>query len=221
MNAKTDKKINKAIEIARTALMVFARKGYAFTSIEEISSEAGIGKSTVYEYYKTKEELFVAAVMEGAHEWISDMEAIGRETQDPMERLSRIAVLYTEQHGPEWKPDSRLFIEVLSQTFLQGGVFFDRPYMIRDLHQRIVRIVVDYLLAGVSRGELCPGIARDVEKITINFLAYLDGIKLHGMIEPGYIDIRSQIDLFMRHLTPLLKTPAVKHALPAQLTTEI
>ncbi|MFC1857588.1 TetR/AcrR family transcriptional regulator [Thermodesulfobacteriota bacterium] len=205
MSIQTDKKTTKAREIAKAALIMFARKGYAFTSIEQISSEAGIGKSTVYEYFKTKEELFVAAIMEGANEWIADMEAIGRETQDPIERLYRITELYTEKHAPEWKPDSRLFIEVLSQTFLQGGVFFDRPYMIRDLHQRIVRIVVDYLLAGVSRGQLRPDIARHAEKIAINFLAYLDGIKLHGMIEPGYIHIQEQVTLYMKHLEPLLK----------------
>ena len=120
MSVHPDKKTTKAKEIAKSALIMFARKGYAFTSIEQISSEAGIGKSTVYEYFRTKEELFVAAIMEGAHEWIADMEAIGSETQDPVERLYRIAELYTEKQASEWKPDSRLFIEVLSQTFLQN-----------------------------------------------------------------------------------------------------
>lgn len=215
METPTDKKSTKARDIARAALIMFSRKGYAYTSIEQIAAEAGIGKSTVYEYYKTKEELFVAAVMEGAGEWIADMEAVGRKTQDPVERLQGIADLYTKKHASGWKQDSRLFVEILSQTFLYGGVFFDRSHMIRDLHQRIVRIVVDYLLAGVSRGQLRPDIARHAEKIAINFLAYLDGLKLHGMTEPGYIDSREQVALFMDYLIPLLRVPAADRTVSA------
>ncbi len=201
----SNKKIAKAREVARAALGVFTCKGYAATSIEMIAAEAGIGKSTVYEYFKTKQELFIAAIMAGADEWIAGLKDVGRKSRDPIERLHLIVARYLDKKQTGATPEARLFIEVISQTFLQGGVFHDRPYLIRQIHERIVKVIVDYLLAGVSRGELNPVIARNAEKIAINFLAFLDGIHMHSLIEPGYIDIDEQIDLFMTHMTLLMK----------------
>jgi len=205
MKVPSNKKITKAKELAYAALRVFTCKGYAATSIEMIAAEAGIGKSTVYEYFNTKQELFVAAIMAGADEWIAGLKDVGRKTRDPIERLHLIVARYLDKKNPEATPEARLFIEVISQTFLQGGVFHDRPYLIRGIHERIVKVVVDYLLAGVSRGELNPAIARNTEKIAINFLAFLDGIHMHSLIEPGYIDLREQVNLFMTHMTFLMK----------------
>ncbi len=199
----TDKKNARTREIAQAALAVFSNTGYAQAGIEQIAREAGIGKSTVYEYYKTKEDLFLAAIMEGAEDWITDLQEIGGKTSDPVQRLSLIAELYLESCEKN-QQGTRLFIEVITQTCLQGGIFYDRPHLIRDLHQRIVRVMVDYLLDGVSRGQLKPDIARNAEKICINLMAFLDGILMHGLIEEGYINVREQIALFLENMIPLL-----------------
>ena len=198
-----DKKTTTTKALAQAALAVFSNTGYAQAGIEQIAQEAGIGKSTVYEYYKTKEDLFLAAIMEGAEGWIADLQEIGRQTSDPAKRLERVAELYLES-CEENQQGTRLFLEVITQTCLQGGIFYERPHLIRELHQRIVRILVDYLLEGVSRGQLKPDIARQAEKISINLMAFLDGILMHGLIEKGYIDVRAQIALFMEHTIPLL-----------------
>ena len=198
-----NKKAAKTSEIAQAALAVFLNTGYAQTGIEQIAQEAGIGKSTVYEYYKTKEELFLAAIMEGAEDWITDLQEIGGKTSDPVQRLSLIAELYLESCEKN-QQGTRLFLEVITQTCLRGGIFYERPHLIRELHQRIVRIMVDYLLDGVSRRQLKPGIARNAEKICINLMAFLDGILMHGLIEKDYINVREQIALFLEHMIPLL-----------------
>ncbi len=198
-----DKKTTKTKEIAQAALAVFSNTGYAQAGIEQIAQEAGIGKSTVYEYYKTKEDLFLAAIMEGAEGWIADLQEIGQKTSDPAKRLGLIAELYLES-CEENQQGTRLFLEVITQTCLQGGIFYERPHLIRELHQRIVRIMVDYLLDGVSRGQLKPDIARNAEKICINLMAFLDGILMHGLIEEGYINTRVQIALVLEHMIPLL-----------------
>ena len=204
MNNMSAKRNVRAKEIAQAALRLFARKGFAAGSVEEISAEAGIGKSTVYEYYRNKEELFVAAVQEGADQWFADLEMIGRETQDPVERLYRIADLYLEDHGVDCTEKSRLFLEVVSQTLLQGGIFSDQRHLILNIYQRHIRTVVGFLLEGISSGRLRPGIAHHSEKIAINFLAYLDGLVMHGMVAGGQVDLHSQIALYLKYFTPLL-----------------
>jgi AcrR family transcriptional regulator len=44
--------------IIGAAILVFAQKGYAATRIIDVARAAGIGKGTVYEYFRSKEELF-------------------------------------------------------------------------------------------------------------------------------------------------------------------
>lgn len=51
---------NKKTKIVQAATKVFARKGYAGTIMSQVAEEAGTGKGTLYEYFKSKEDLFFA-----------------------------------------------------------------------------------------------------------------------------------------------------------------
>jgi AcrR family transcriptional regulator len=55
----TERKHTAILDAART---VFSREGYAATSVDEVAAEAGIAKGTVYLYFKSKEELYLAAL---------------------------------------------------------------------------------------------------------------------------------------------------------------
>ena len=59
-------KEDKQKQIIRAAAEVFAKKGFARTVMADIALQAGIGKGTTYEYFKSKEDLFFAVF-----QWIS------------------------------------------------------------------------------------------------------------------------------------------------------
>lgn len=52
-------------EILRAATRVFAEHGYRGTDVQEIADIVGIGKITVYRYFPSKQELFLAVVDRG------------------------------------------------------------------------------------------------------------------------------------------------------------
>jgi AcrR family transcriptional regulator len=58
MARKTDP--DKKDNIIRAAIQVFAKRGYAATRIIDVARAAGIGKGTIYEYFRSKEDLFFA-----------------------------------------------------------------------------------------------------------------------------------------------------------------
>ena len=59
--SKRDKLKNaKKNQVIEAAGAVFAQKGFARTTIAEVATQAGIGKGTVYEYFKSKEDLYFA-----------------------------------------------------------------------------------------------------------------------------------------------------------------
>ena len=52
-------------EILDTATAVFAENGFAAADVQEIADKTGVGKGTIYRYFPSKEELFLAAVDHG------------------------------------------------------------------------------------------------------------------------------------------------------------
>ena len=50
----------KRSDIIRHAAEVFSRTGYHESKMQDIATQAEIGKGTIYEYFRTKEELFLA-----------------------------------------------------------------------------------------------------------------------------------------------------------------
>jgi AcrR family transcriptional regulator len=59
---KTKKKGARQEQILKAALEVFSRKGYAAATVPEIAQAAGVAAGTIYIYYPSKRELFVAVI---------------------------------------------------------------------------------------------------------------------------------------------------------------
>ena len=52
-------------QILDAATSVFAAQGFATADVQEIAKKTGVGKGTIYRYFASKEELFLAAVDHG------------------------------------------------------------------------------------------------------------------------------------------------------------
>lgn len=57
----TDETRKKKVDnIINNALVLFSRKGYSETTIDDIVAAAGMSKGSIYSYFKSKEEIFLA-----------------------------------------------------------------------------------------------------------------------------------------------------------------
>jgi len=77
MPASVDKAVKRA-EILHFAADAFSRAGFHNTKMQDIATLADIGKGTIYEYFRTKEELFLAIY----DAWMSSYESIVQERVD-------------------------------------------------------------------------------------------------------------------------------------------
>jgi TetR/AcrR family fatty acid metabolism transcriptional regulator len=76
-------------EIAEAALVIMARHGYHGTSVERIARAVGISNSALYQHFRNREEVLVAAtelLADRAHEWI-----VTAPGSTALERLDKIA----------------------------------------------------------------------------------------------------------------------------------
>src|SRR4051812_33762903 len=62
--------------ILEAACCAFARSGYESTTVDSIAAEAGIAKGTVYLYYKSKSEIYHAALSHNLQQLQAETERV-------------------------------------------------------------------------------------------------------------------------------------------------
>lgn len=81
-------------QILDAALGVFARNGYANTGTADIAAAAGIGEPTIYRYFASKHDLYLAALEHSSQQIQDNWERIAREEPDAVNALLRIGQWY-------------------------------------------------------------------------------------------------------------------------------
>ncbi len=85
-------RVNKKENVVNTAQILFARYGFNKTTIDDISKKAHTAKSTIYNYFSSKEEIFEKVIeMEGRHLRSEICKAI-KDINDPVEKMRVYAV---------------------------------------------------------------------------------------------------------------------------------
>ncbi len=196
---QVDKQAKKD-QIVRAALGLFSKKGYAASSVREIAGAAGMGKGTLYEYFSTKADIFLAA----ASHWIAQLEARVstrlEEMKDPAQRLKTLAKAFVELVDPLDPMTARMSVEVIRHGVLQDGVLFNRRRELRERMGGTQRMVEQILLDGISKGVFKAEAAGHVGKIAVNLVGFLDGILLHSVMTERHFDLKEHVDFHLNSL---------------------
>src|SRR6478672_143600 len=109
---------DKREAILRSAIKVFAGRGYFNSKVADIAGEAGIADGTVYLYFKSKDEIlhsiFDRAMAVFIDEGKRELAAIER----PADRLKKIAKLHLERLGADRD------LAIVFQVELRGSIKF-------------------------------------------------------------------------------------------------
>ena len=93
----TDEQIEeKRLAIAHAAAELIFQQGYNETSVSQIARKTGIGKSTIYDYFSSKEEIILALLDEPLAEVRLKAEEIGASSADVMQRISQILEMHLD-----------------------------------------------------------------------------------------------------------------------------
>lgn len=83
-------------EIFNAAVDSFLKKGFQETTMREIAELAGMGKSTLYDYFKNKDEILTFIFEEGIHDVLKRAEQIAQQDIPVIERIQQIAQMHLE-----------------------------------------------------------------------------------------------------------------------------
>jgi AcrR family transcriptional regulator len=136
--------------IFQSALRHFSEKGYAATSLREISEDAGTTKPMIYYYFGSKEGLYGSIVREILEEMADAIRThLPGEAPPPAQILA-----YCERYLDHFLQQEEIIALVLREVFGLGGV------PMAQFSQALgdeVRKPLDAILArGMEVGALCP-----------------------------------------------------------------
>ncbi len=193
-------------EIALVALDLFAEKGFEATSISNVAKAAGIGKGTVYEYFSSKEELIAEAFMVWIDQMMGqDVDELLANIEDPEQRLR----VFVQAMMEAFIHDERSVKMTIStfQMMLQSGLESAHHHQFRRVFYTMWELLDAVLLDGVKQGSFRPEITREVRTVSVNMMAYLDGIAFHYMVNKDEIDVMAQVNFYLDRLIHYLKIP--------------
>ena len=191
MSPKVDVADERRAQIMQASLACFARKGYHRTTMDDIVAESGLSKGTLYWYFKSKDDLFAAAIM-------SLLMDIGQEAfaaleqcttaSDKLRALAQAMVNFCKEAEGFFS----LFLEFWASSPRReeaGQLWVSMLVQYKDL-------VVGIIEEGVRNGEFKP---VDAEQLAWVMMAAYDGLAAYIMFIPD-MDLERISQVFVETL---------------------
>ena len=180
-----DKKAKK-LEILHAAAKVFAEKGVVKTKMVDIATEAGIGKGTIYEYYRSKEEIFgdtFRLIFDHMESQMAD--AIGH-TQDPVVKLKTL-IQVTLKEFLEHSGD----LAGIMMDFWAEGVRSKNNDVLSIINLELVYSEYKLLIADILHDGMKKGIFREVDanSLAAIIIGSMDGIMLQWIMNKNAVNL--------------------------------
>ena len=174
---------NKKETIIEAAARVFSRSGYANAAVADIALQANVGKGTVYEYFKSKEDLFFAVF-----EWFQKktekaaavgIAALGSSAAD------RLKILNDSLMG-QWDELKDVFVLVMefwaasssTQMRQRFRAAFKQLYV--DYRQIVSALIRDGINSGEFRSDINP------EPVAAALVGTWDALFLQAWFDDGF-----------------------------------
>lgn len=153
---KEREKEHRKEEIVDAAEKLFFEKGLQVATVDEIAEAAELSKGTIYIYYKSKEDLYLAVVMRGLGILYDMFKAKIREDADVVNELMGLQETYLE-----FFEKHRAYFRMLH--YLQTPQFHKQvsEEMVQEcslVNQRIWGLATALLERGIKEGVLIPSL---------------------------------------------------------------
>ncbi len=171
MSPKPDVSVERKQQIFEAAITCFGRQGYYNTKMDDIAAEAGLSKGSLYWYFKSKKELFLALFQEmmGQLEY-AWQQAIADESKSATEKLLATLGLFRAEFG-----ELSSFFGVMMEAWAQTLHDDDVVALLDDFYKPYVEMLVSLIEGGVANKEFD---VSNPEATALVILSMLDGVTL-------------------------------------------
>lgn len=165
----------KIIEILEAAQICFAEKGFYCTSVDEIVKQANISKGAIYNYFPSKESIFITLMERKTEAFFKELYIEFAHMKTAKEKLKHLIHTGIQDFlsGDCWQ---RVHFEFWMYTMGKS----DLQKMMRERYERYSCFFCNIIEEGQLNGEFSSSV--DSTNLASIFWAAKDGISLHHMV---------------------------------------
>ena len=176
--------------IIDAARVVFAKYGYKKTTMDDIALSAKKGKSSIYYYFKSKEEIFEAVVETESRLLFDD---IIKKVNLPITAKEKFRIyVFTRLNKIR---ELSNFYDVLENNFISPMEFIEK--LQTKYYKREIKILQDILQEGVKNKEFNM---QDTEIAAIALVTAIKGLEAPLIIRGAKRNLERQIDYVLKIL---------------------
>lgn len=139
---------NRKLQIIQAAVKRFTKHGLSKTTLDEIARDLRIGKATIYNYFKSKEQLFYAAIELRIDEYLSEAKIIFNDGEKSIaEKLS--AFIDLKKNIDQKYP----IIYELILSILKSEPFDEEIKLMEKLFSGEKQLIIDFLNHSGKKSE--------------------------------------------------------------------
>lgn len=176
--------------ILEAAKQLFEEKGYGPTTVDEIAAQAELGKGTIYSYFKSKEEIYIALLEKVLIGLKVRVDAALQKSESAVENLHALYDVFISYHNENKGFADTLLVQTDDQLFARLGHLADG---LKAKFTEWVEFVAGVLQKGIVQGEF---IAMDVKKVAKIIIGIIFGIIVEnkmGQIDEDLFNYRESV----------------------------
>ena len=190
-------------QVLQAAKKLFQIHGFRRVTIDDIAKTIGKARSSLYYYYKTKEEILDAVIADEISELMISIAAAISQVQTIEEKLK--AFFLTKM---QTALEKREFLNVLDEGMNAGELYgFQKTKL--AVHNKIWQqegaLLNQIITEGTRRGELTKLSEKDQEELVFVLLSSLRGIKREMVVLNDYSNMELSIQVLVHSLIHGLK----------------
>jgi AcrR family transcriptional regulator len=166
-----DKK-KKAEAISDAALKVFRQHGYNKSRMVDIAQMAGMGKGTLYEYFKDKADILRFAFDQYFSVFSEGILEAMREKTKPSEKILSL-IDFALRHAAEWEDHCAIYVDYFGAARTEERKRFSLSGIYAEMKDILENLIRKAQAAGEIDAQFDPGAAAEL------LLSIYDGIILH------------------------------------------
>jgi AcrR family transcriptional regulator len=199
MNSALSKEELLRIEIIDTAQKLFQQYGLQKTTMEDIARAMGKGKSTLYYYYKSKEEIF---------------DAVLRTEMNDVYNLSKEAVMHAQTASDKLKAYFAISFQIakskvnLYKIVTEEMAIADLSrthHVVKELNAKSVAMVEDIFIAGFVSGEFCDELRDQAHLLAYSMVSAMRSLVIDMAIDDQIPDWDTRLNVLLDFLIKALR----------------
>jgi AcrR family transcriptional regulator len=191
MSPKVVDKEEKKREIVMAAMQVFSEKGVVNTKMIDIAQAAGIGKGTIYEYFKNKDDIFINLYQIHFSEITNEIASVLDKFDDPLTKMKQFISLTITSIIDEHSNFAEIMLDVWAEGIRTHNENINKVINLDEIYDQYRVLIIKILQEGIDKKIFKPMNTTSVASLVIGAL---DGIMLQWMMQRDLFDVTSLIE---------------------------